>query len=366
MNATGSKCSGRPKGRSPGSFPVESRRLRLADWPLADREAWLRARHKGEFLDEPGRAAHWAAATCRTRNGIWGGFLAFLQRKALLDPSVGPAARLTDATLRAFAEDMSGRLSLFSKRQQLIELRWTVAALAPECDWSWLARHPALPTASAAHATKRFPQVFDPMRLCKAAIVGMSQIDIASDVVEECVLYRDCLMTLFLALLPIRRRNLAMIQVGQHLILGTDYMSLRFLPTETKTGLPLEVTIPDSLAEYLCIYCDRPRKTLLGEKKHDYLWVNRHGDPLSYSGLNNLFIRIGQALIGRPLYPHLFRHSMATELLRRSPQDIDIASYSLGHKTKREVVRSYDQSGAEPSQRAWQRVLKAQKVKHAR
>ena len=63
--------------------------------------------------------------------------------------------------------------------------------------------------------------------------------------------YRDGLMIALLAARPLRRRNFAMITIGQHLIrVGPDWRLL-FAAADTKTGQPIETDLPDRLVPYL-------------------------------------------------------------------------------------------------------------------
>jgi site-specific recombinase XerD len=96
--------------------------------------------------------------------------------------------------------------------------------------------------------------------------------------------------------------------------------------------------------------CSRPLDT-----NSPYLFVGlrraRHGDfeALTWSGVLQLVKGAAdQANIKKRVHPHLFRHSFATEALRRGMDVIQLARI-LGHNSLRMIERTYshlDQSDA--------------------
>ena len=65
---------------------------------------------------------------------------------------------------------------------------------------------------------------------------------------------------------------------------------------------------------------------------HDYLFVNRFGNGLTTRGLEKIVAKVGLANEStRRLYPHMFRHSLATHLLEAGA-DIRFVQELLGHE----------------------------------
>jgi hypothetical protein len=78
---------------------------------------------------------------------------------------------------------------------------------------------------------------------------------------NDAVLFRDGLMIAVLAFIPIRRRNLAALEIGRHVIHEGDSRFVVIPSDETKTRKPIEFPVPEFLRNYLTIYLDavRPR-----------------------------------------------------------------------------------------------------------
>src|SRR5688572_4532113 len=147
------------------------RRLTPDLWPSADRAAWERAIRPGDGpFDPPGRAAHLAPITQRSRAGTWGNFLAFLEARGDLDPAEGPAERLTYERLTAWVEALHRRTSAHTIRQVVLSFSLAIAAMVPERDWSWVRQHVGRPRHGAAMASRKPVVPIDPVLLVSRAL----------------------------------------------------------------------------------------------------------------------------------------------------------------------------------------------------
>lgn len=67
------------------------------------------------------------------------------------------------------------------------------------------------------------------------------------------------------------------------------------------------------------------------KKKHDFVFVNKNGNPLTTRGLRDIVDRTAlETGIGRHLHPHTIRHTFATHLLDQGAE-LRFVQEMLGH-----------------------------------
>jgi integrase len=153
---------------------------------------------------------------------------------------------------------------------------------------------------------------------------------------------RDATLLLFLTLLPLRRRNLAALAVGQNLIRNSASWQVDFPAAETKTHRALAVSLPKVLCEALSRYVDDYRPLILAADTADRgaLWIGDRGHPWT---AHTLALRVGKLTLERfgvAISPHLFRDSAVTTMILASPDLAALAGALLGHHTS-ETSRSH-------------------------
>ncbi len=89
---------------------------------------------------------------------------------------------------------------------------------------------------------------------------------------------------------------------------------------------------PD-LVDLLAEYMEETLPILRKDKEHDYLFVNRFGNPISERGVQHVVAKRGrEANLKKHVHPHMFRHSFATHLLDNGA-NLRIVQSLLGHES---------------------------------
>ena len=171
---------------------------------------------------------------------------------------------------------------------------------------------------------------------------------------------RDAAMVALLAMMPIRHRAFAGLQLGASLIIDNQTLTI-LLPGElTKTGTLWEAELPEPAAGLLRRYLSDARPYLLArnDKVHDMLWACDNGDPMSYSYVGRRIPQITQVLTGKAIPPHFFRDAAATTLARTSPKAAQLISPVLGHADSRTAERHYIHAGTIEASRDFAALLR--------
>jgi integrase len=173
------------------------------------------------------------------------------------------------------------------------------------------------------------------------------------------ICYRDGLIIGFLALRPIRRRNLAAMRLGQHLVRAGAGWQVIFGADETKTHQPLEFPFPPLLQPFLERYLSNVRPRFPGSEQHDGLWASAKACPLGGDALYRRVSIRTQETFGRPINLHLFRDIAVTAIATKAPEQIGMARDLLGHSTLTTLDRHYNQAQQIEAGRAYQAAVLA-------
>ena len=92
--------------------------------------------------------------------------------------------------------------------------------------------------------------------------------------------YRDGLLIALLALIPLRRRTVAALRIGQQLVKSGDLWALDIPAQDIKTQRPLDYPISPDLSRRIDLYLGKFRCRIPGAEEHDGLWPSNKGRPM--------------------------------------------------------------------------------------
>lgn len=339
--------SGGPYGR--GKAP-ERTCMPVDCWPEADMEIWERACAPGDFFDDDAgaRQGYSRISNRKTEKG-YGRWLTFLRHHDAASLALTPADRITSELARRYVErlfELDNSTATILTRLQ--ELRDAAKVFGPERDWNFLnalasnvrARHK--PARSKLHL-RLSDELFD---------LGMHLIHKAQNFegVEAAVLHRDGLMIAFLALVPLRRSNLAEMRIGANLVEENGTWLILFEESETKTHTVYEAILPALLMDHLGTYLAIHRPILAvqtgrwSKPVDDALWVSSHGSAMTQMAFYDRVRRHTREAFGVAINPHLFRDAAATTLAIADPGRVRVAAPLLGHRNLSTTERYYQQA----------------------
>lgn len=115
------------------------------------------------------------------------------------------------------------------------------------------------------------------------------------------------------------------------LTLSDIHLHMGFLRCIGKGNKERIVPLGSAAIEMLEQYIQEARPILLKKKRHDVLFVNHHGNPMSRQGFWKIIKHLAkEANIKKELTPHTLRHSFATHLLENGA-DLRSVQEMLGH-----------------------------------
>ena len=352
--------SGGPYGR--GKAP-ERACLPVGQWPDMDRRLWLAACAAGDILDDEVGAR---SQPCRISNtkaakgyGRWLTHLSVVERKALDET---PAGRITLERVHAYVGSLieigNSSHTILARLQELGEV---ARVMDPKRDWSFINR-----LASKVRARHRPARDKSKLRPSNEFVdLGFELIQAAVDLdgLDAAITHRDGLLVGFLALIPLRRRNLANLVLEKTLVREGATWIVAFGEDDTKTHAPFEIGLPDVLRAPLETYLEQHRPVLLSRSGRwarpveGALWVSKDGSPMTQMAIYDRIRARTKEQFGVAINPHLFRDAAATTMAIADPANVRLAAPLLGHRTFTTTERYYRQARALDAHRAFVDVL---------
>ena len=346
------------RGKAP-----ERQCLPVDRWPEADRILWIKACTRGSILDDEvgARADHAEISNTKAAKGYgrWITYLAFHDPEALTLP---PAERITRDRVIAYVEDLRGignaSQTILARLQELAEV---AKVMGPSVDWQFINK-----ISSKVRATHRPARSKHHLKLTHVLVnLGFELMASATDPTSyrHAIAYRDGLIIAFLALDPIRRRNLADLVLGRTLLRQTSGWLIAFTEDDTKTHTVHEVPLPETLLAPVEAYLEvwRPileaRTGRWAKPANGALWVSKDGSPMTQMALYDRIRACTKAKWGTAINPHLFRDAAATTLSIVAPGHVRIAAPVLGHRSFGTTEKHYIQAQGYEAQRSFHDLI---------
>lgn len=330
--------------------------LSIAEWPEHDKKCWEVANRKGAIFEPDGHAANWAEATRIQVAKGYGKWLWALHKSGVLNPNARPGDRVTEKNLRRYAETLERQgLSSVTIASRFTDLMEAIRVMDPSADLALL-RHGVSTLQKRAHPSRnKAARIKPPGEIWAACLDEMHRL--AEDrnrlTIEMASRYRDALVLGFLVWSPIRRRNLAALDLGASLRLESGRWRVHFDAHETKDRSSLAFILPDDeeYQEALGLYLMRMRQHLLRAREVSAdalqqlagpLWVSTRGTAMSAHALYYAVNRCSERLLGAPLNPHLLRDCAASAITAERPEYVLAAARILGHSQLSTTLKHYE------------------------
>jgi integrase len=352
--------SGGPYGR--GKAP-ERACLPVWQWPEADRRLWEAACAQGDILDDEVGARSRHARISNTKaekgHGRWLTYLTLVAPAALAE---APAERITHERVRAYVESLvaidNSTQTILARLQELGEV---AKVMDPTRQWSFINN-----LASKVRARHRPARDKTNLRSSNELVdLGFKLIRAAADLIglDAAITHRDGLLIGFLALIPLRRRNLADLVLDRTLVREGSSWIVAFGEDDTKTHAAFEIGLADVLRAPLESYLRTYRPFLMARSGRwtrpvqGALWISKDGSPMTQMAIYDRVRARTKEQFGVALNPYCFRDAAATTLAIADPAHIRLASPLLGHRSFATTEKYYRQARAQEAHRAFIDVI---------
>ena len=333
-----------------------ARRLKVEEWPEPDRLAWIEARRPGVRLQRGGRAAHMSVATQIDLEGRFGGFLGFLDRTGRLRTDRSALVCIKPEVIEKYITELQARLASVTVYGSIYKLRRMAEILNTELDLRWL-REIELDLEDQKRPAPKGPRVVNSDRIFTAGIdlIRSAETETHRTDLQRARLARDGLLIAFLAVCPIRLKNLAALTIG-NTIVHEGYQWWLLLPDEdTKSRRLDHRVIPDVLAKWIDLYMDTYKPVFPASETA--MWPSQYGGPMSYAGVQRLVSDTTKRVLGKAVGPHMFRHCVPYTIANIDGSRIDLASSVLQHSDPRITQKHYNLAHSVESSRAFGNIV---------
>ena len=339
-------------------------RSAIHDWPAADTAMWDRLVAPASLLDEHGGLTGLRPSSLVNLRSGYGMWLRWLQECEPAALHEGPVARATVPRLKRWLDDRSD-LRPITRLQYASATYRVLREAAPEHDWrGWQRLIGALRRAAGrGDTTRKAGRILDSGTLMRVGLeYAQSHDKVQPTELERAARFRTGAMIAMLALMPLRRRTFAELELGSSVFVEQDRIVVSASGTMMKCGIPWEAEVPDAILPIIREYINRVRPWLMAQwqEEHQILWVNDRGRPYDKGYLSNRIACTTKALLGVRISAHLFRDSAATTLARVDPSAAQLIAPLLAHTSLETAERHYIHAHSIDAGRTYAKVLRRQ------
>jgi integrase/recombinase XerD len=316
----------------------ERRCMPLNEWPAADRDLWLATTQHGDLLDGLVARSRCRPVSNRKREAAYGRFLTFLTRRDELPLSGGAFECVDRAMVSAYVDELRGfgnaPLTVLGRIENLYQV---LCAVAPRRDWDWIRNVISGVRSSVRKNDNKRHRMVGAEELLELGLTLIKSADDLNCHRDAAVAFRDGLLIAFLALLPLRLGNLAVLELGKTVFKRGETYKIAFEGDAMKNGQPFEVIWPAVLHTPLETWLQKHRPVLAGLHNRwtreigNAVWVSGHGSPMAKHTIHGRISARTLQAFGKRINPHLFRDIAATTLSLADPKHIRAAAPLLGH-----------------------------------
>ena len=144
--------------------------------------------------------------------------------------------------------------------------------------------------------------------------------------------FRDGVIIALLTIAPMRRRNLASLALGRHLVRAGRSWSILLSADDTKGKEELEYPLSEKVSRALDRYLEVFRPAICGSGTHCGLWASAKGVQVTGNALYDAVCRRTRSEFGVSMNLHLFRDAAFSFLAFYAPEQVRAGRDLLGHK----------------------------------
>lgn len=332
------------------------RRLKVEDWPEPDRLGWTEACRPGVRLQRGGRAAHMKEVTRTDLAGRFGSFLGFLEQTGRLHKGCSALERVEPAIIDEYIAYLQTSVASVTVHGSIYKLRRIAEILDPGLDLRWL-REIEIDLEDQKRPAPKGPRVLNSDRIFEAGVLLIRSAEATTDRtgLQRARMARNGLLIAFLAICPIRLKNLAALAIGDTIIREDDEWWLLLSDEDTKSNRLDHRVIPDVLAQWIDLYMEKYKPTF--PNSDTAMWPSQYGGPMSYAGVQRLVADTTKLVLGKAVGPHMFRHCVPYTIANIDGSQINLASALLQHSDPRTTQKHYNLAHSVESSRAFGSIV---------